>query len=249
MAHRDLKPENYLLLKDCAVEKNHLKLIDFGMSRKFNPGKPMSTRVVTPYYVAPEVLAGKYDEKCDIWSLGVIFYILFCGSPPFFSQYEGKRGDEDIFKKIRKAKYTFEDQEWKHVSSHAKKFVSDLLVLDAKKRPSSFEALEHPWVVEHMPKMKQVALSNDAMGSLSSFRKQGKVQKAALAMVAKFVPTDKVDDLSDMFTTMDINGDGMLSMDELRAGLLKSGLGECGDNLEQIMRDLDADGSGKIDYY
>ena len=60
-----------------------MKLIDFGMSRKFVPGQAMTTRVVTPYYVAPEVLAGKYDEKCDIWSLGVIFYILFCGSPPF----------------------------------------------------------------------------------------------------------------------------------------------------------------------
>merc|ERR1712078_394902 len=83
----------------------------------------------------------------------------------------------------------FEDSEWKHVSPHAKKFVADLLVLDAKKRPSAFEALEHPWVVEHMPKMKQVALSSEAMGSMKGFRKQGKVQKAALNMVAKNVPT------------------------------------------------------------
>ena len=82
-AHRDLKPENYLLARDLPIEQTHLKLIDFGMSRKFVPGQAMTTRVVTPYYVAPEVLAGKYDEKCDIWSLGVIFYILFCGSPPF----------------------------------------------------------------------------------------------------------------------------------------------------------------------
>jgi calcium-dependent protein kinase len=248
MAHRDLKPENYLLLKDCDVEKNHLKLIDFGMSRKFTPGKPMSTRVVTPYYVAPEVLAGKYDEKCDIWSLGVIFYILFCGSPPFYSHYEGKRGDEDIFKKIRKAKFTFEDSEWKHVSPHARKFVSDLLVLDVRKRPTAFEALEHPWVVEHMPKMKQVNLSSEAMGSMKGFRKQGKVQKAALNMVAKNVPTDKVEELSEMFLSMDANGDGMLSMDELKTGLEKSGLGEVNADLKEMMDALDADGSGRIDY-
>merc|ERR1719387_2565009 len=214
MAHRDLKPENYLLLKDCEVEKNHLKLIDFGMSRKFTQGKPMSTRVV----------------------------------PPFYSQYEGKRGDEDIFKKIRKAKYTFEDSEWKHVSPHARKFVSDLLVLDAKKRPSSFEALEHPWVVEHMPKMKQVNLSSEAMGSMKGFRKQGKVQKAALNMVAKNVPTDKVEELSEMFISMDANGDGMLSMDELKKGLETSGLGDVGSDLTEMMQALDADGSGKIDY-
>jgi calcium-dependent protein kinase len=248
MAHLDLKPENYLLLKDCEVEKNHLKLIDFGMSRKFTTGKPMSTRVVTPYYVAPEVLNGKYDEKCDIWSLGVIFYILFCGSPPFYSQYEGKRGDEDIFKKIRKAKYTFEDSEWKHVSPHARKFVSDLLVLDVKKRPSSFEALEHPWVVEHMPKMKQVALSSEALGSMKGFRKQGKVQKQALNMIAKNVPTDKVEELSDMFISMDVNGDGMLSMEELQNGLKTSGLDEVNADFAEMMMALDADGSGKIDY-
>merc|ERR1719440_1596313 len=247
-AHRDLKPENYLLARDLPIEQTHLKLIDFGMSRKFVPGQPMSTRVVTPYYVSPEVLGGKYDEKCDIWSLGVIFYIPFCGSPPFFSQYDGRRGDEDIFKKVKTGKYTFEASEWKHVSPHAKKFVSDLLVLDAKKRPSSFEALEHPWVVEHMPKMKQVALSSEAMGSMKGFRKQGKVQKAALNMVAKNVPTDKVEELSEMFISMDVNNDGMLSMDELKKGLETSGLGEVGSDLTEMMSALDADGSGKIDY-
>jgi len=175
-------------------------------------------------------------------------YILFCGSPPFYSQYEGKRGDEDIFKKIRKAKYTFEESEWKHVSNHARKFVSDLLVLDAKKRPSSFEALEHPWVVEHMPKMKQVNLSTEAMGSMKGFRKQGKVQKAALNMVAKNVPTDKVEELSEMFLSMDTNGDGMLSMDELKKGLMESGLSDVNENLTEMMEALDADGSGRIDY-
>jgi len=117
-----------------------------------------------------------------------------------------------------------------------------------KKRPSSFEALEHPWVVEHMPKMKQVALSSEALGSMKGFRKQGKVQKAALNMIAKNVPTDKVEELSDMFVSMDVNGDGMLSMEELQNGLKTSGLDEVNADFAEMMMALDADGSGKIDY-
>merc|ERR1712216_1116527 len=101
---------------------------------------------------------------------------------------------------------------------------------------------------EHMPKLKQVALSTEAMGSMKGFRKQGKVQKAALNMVAKNVPTDKVEELSEMFLTMDVNSDGMLSMDELKNGLEKSGLSEVNENLSEMMAALDADGSGKIDY-
>ena len=81
IVHRDLKPEN--LLYESRDANSNLKVIDWGSSRKYNPNIPMTKSKGTPYYIAPEVLKGTYNEKCDIWSLGVIMYIMLCGYPPF----------------------------------------------------------------------------------------------------------------------------------------------------------------------
>lgn len=81
IVHRDLKPEN--LLFDQKKQNANIKVIDFGTSRKFDPTKKLTKRLGTPYYIAPEVLKKNYDEKCDVWSCGVILYILLCGYPPF----------------------------------------------------------------------------------------------------------------------------------------------------------------------
>jgi len=248
MAHRDLKPENYLLATEEDVEKTHLKLIDFGMSRRFTKGTPMTTRVVTPYYVSPDVLSGKYSEACDIWSLGVIFYILFSGSPPFYSNYEGRKGDEDIFKKVKKGSYTFEASEWKHVSPQARKFVSDILVLDPAKRPTAESLLQHPWFIEHIPKMEPVSLSEQAIGSLKAFVNKNRLQKAALHMIAKYVGDDQVNDLQKMFESMDKDGDGTLTIKEVKEGLQTAGLHQLTAEMDEVMKGLDTDGSGKVDY-
>lgn len=248
MAHRDLKPENYLLSEDQPVEKANLKLIDFGMSRRFEPGKPMTTKVITPYYVSPDVLSGSYNEACDIWSLGVIFFILFCGSPPFNSRYEGKKADEDIFRKIKKADYSFDAGEWKHVSKEAQRFVMDLLTPDPKKRPTAKDLLEHHWLVVHMPTFKPVPLSTTAVDSLRAFRQKDRLQKVALQMIAKYIDDNKVDDLKKMFASMDADGNGTLTLQEMKIGLEKNGLQELVKEMEETMKQLDNDGSGLIDY-
>jgi calcium-dependent protein kinase len=247
-AHRDLKPENYLLARDLPVTETPLKLIDFGMSRKFEPGQPMKTRVVTPFYVSPEVLGGTYTEKCDIWSLGVIFYIMFCGSPPFYSNHEGKRGDEDIFKKVKAGKYSFDPSDWKHVSKQAQKFVSDCLQLDHTKRPSAEGLLEHPWVVEHIPKMTPVPLSASAISTLKAFRQKNKLQKIALNMIAHFVDDEKVEDLHMMFETMDADKSGTLEIREIKTGLENAGLPDLANDIAGVMKEIDNDGSGAVDY-
>ena len=84
IAHRDLKPENLLYINEGSEINNPIKVIDFGLSRNFEEQSKMNTKVGTAYYVAPEVLNGKYNEKCDVWSAGVILYILLSGEPPFF---------------------------------------------------------------------------------------------------------------------------------------------------------------------
>jgi calcium-dependent protein kinase len=110
IVHRDLKPENFLMAE--ASPDTEVKLIDFGLSKRFfGKAQHMHTMVGTPYYVAPEVLKGDYDERCDVWSLGVIMYILLCGYPPF----EGN-DNKAIFQKILKSEVIFEESEWKDIS-------------------------------------------------------------------------------------------------------------------------------------
>ena len=101
IVHRDLKPENLLLVSNSHIE--NIKVIDFGTSVVFDPNTKMNHKFGTPYYIAPEVLNRMYDEKCDVWSCGVIMYILLCGQPPF----KGKTHKE-IFDKIRAGKFTFQ---------------------------------------------------------------------------------------------------------------------------------------------
>merc|ERR1719160_1234288 len=123
IAHRDLKPENFLfteaLPKSEPIRNNTLKVIDFGIAKRFKrneSGKtlPMTTRAGTAYYVAPEVMNGKYDEKCDIWSCGVILYILLSGAPPFAGE-----NDADICDKAGKEPIRFDMPEFDQVSKQA----------------------------------------------------------------------------------------------------------------------------------
>jgi len=120
IAHRDLKPENFLLLtKD---DNSPLKIIDFGLSKEYKPEDKMTTRAGTPYYISPEVLMGKYDESCDIWSAGVILYILLTGMPPFYGD-----SDLEILNRVKAGKYDLEIPELEHVSKKAKDLISKMI--------------------------------------------------------------------------------------------------------------------------
>ena len=111
-------------------KENHwdLKVIDFGLSKVFNKDKKMNQRLGTPYYVAPEVLKKKYDEKCDIWSIGIILHILLTGSPPFMG-----RNDEQIFEQITVGHLAFNTPEWRTVSNEAKIFIKYIVCIKGGK--------------------------------------------------------------------------------------------------------------------
>ena len=140
-AYRDLKPENILLEQN--KDFDQIKIIDFGTSLVFDSSKPLDEKLGTPYYIAPEVLNKKYNEKCDIWSCGVILYIILSGIPPFNGQ-----SDQEIMKKVRIGKFSFSDPAWNNVSDKAKDLISKLLTYDTEHRPSAEEALRHPWIIE-----------------------------------------------------------------------------------------------------
>jgi len=138
IAHRDLKPEN-LLLRNADTD---VVLSDFGLSKIMGEETMMSTACGTPYYVAPEVLsASGYDREVDLWSIGVITYLLLCGFPPFYGE-----SLPEVFEQIMKAEFDFPDPYWTEISKEAKDFISKLLVVDAKKRLTAVQALQHPWV-------------------------------------------------------------------------------------------------------
>lgn len=142
VVHRDLKPENLLLENE--RDDTNIKVTDFGLSRIFlerDAPEMMKTACGTPGYVAPEVLDCKgYDKEVDMWSAGVILYILLCGYPPFFSETE-----PELFELIMKVKYEFHPKYWGHISDDAKDLISRLLLKDPKKRLTAVQALEHPW--------------------------------------------------------------------------------------------------------
>ena len=140
IVHRDLKPENVMLEKEKSFD--NIKLIDFGTAQVFDPSKKLNEQIGTPYYIAPEVLNKKYSKECDVWSCGVITYILLSGIPPFNGVT-----DSEIMAAIRKGKFNFNSAVWKKVSDDAKDFITQLLILDTEKRPSAEQALQHPWLV------------------------------------------------------------------------------------------------------
>lgn len=137
--HRDLKPEN-IIFEKLGEDKLNLKIIDFGTSRKIMLNEKLQTRMGTPYYIAPEVLNRNYDKKCDIWSLGIIMYILFCGYPPFNGST-----DEKIMQRIQNENFQFPPEEWDIVSNEAKELISLMLEKNPEERPSAAELLKHPW--------------------------------------------------------------------------------------------------------
>ncbi|XP_003973561.1 MAP kinase-activated protein kinase 3 [Takifugu rubripes] len=148
IAHRDIKPENLLYT---SKDKNTiLKLTDFGFAKETTLHNPLQTPCYTPYYVAPEVLGPeKYDKSCDMWSLGVIMYILLCGFPPFYSN-TGQAISPGMKRRIRMGQYEFPNPEWAEVSQEAKSLIHRLLKTDPNERMTITQFMNHPWINKSM---------------------------------------------------------------------------------------------------
>jgi len=143
IAHRDLKPENILLANQ--MSDTDVKLADFGLSRMIDESTMMKTACGTPTYVAPEVLkATGYGPEVDMWSIGVITYILLCGFPPFY-------GDTipEMFEQIMSGTFDYPEEYWETISDHAKDFINKLLKVNPSERMTAVAALEHPWLANN----------------------------------------------------------------------------------------------------
>jgi len=141
VVHRDLKPDNFVFACKGPLESSPLKLVDFGLSRRFSPGEVLKTAVGTVLYAAPEVYTQSYSPSCDLWSCGVIMYCLLCGHPPF----DGKTAKQTV-KLIRKGSYSLEGDEWDSVSESAKDLIRGLLTRDVTKRYTEAQLLSSHWI-------------------------------------------------------------------------------------------------------
>jgi calcium-dependent protein kinase len=146
IAHRDVQLENFLITKKGSLEQANVKLIDFTTAKNFANGVEMKTKICTPSYVAPEILKrtmDPYTEKVDIWSLGVVFFIMLCGQPPFFGT-----GDFDTLKLVKKGTFKFEPTEvWEKVPEPATDLVRKMIVKVVSDRFSAAEVVQHAWLV------------------------------------------------------------------------------------------------------
>eukprot|EP00929_Paragymnodinium_shiwhaense_P058566 TRINITY_DN2932_c0_g1_i1.p1 TRINITY_DN2932_c0_g1~~TRINITY_DN2932_c0_g1_i1.p1 ORF type:complete len:502 (+),score=153.25 TRINITY_DN2932_c0_g1_i1:86-1591(+) len=243
ICHRDLKPENFLFATKDSIEKGILKTIDFGLSCKFEEGQVLTTKAGTPYYVAPQVLCGKYDQRCDMWSCGVIMHVILCGYPPFCGETDG-----EVLQRVRLGVFSFKASDWKNVSEDAKDLIRQLLKMNPKDRYTAEQALNHAWIKNKAPKALQVNLHEGFVDNLRAFLCQNKLKKAALHIIANQLNEDQIKALRETFMSLDHNGDGQLTVNELKEGIVKAGLKEIPQDLQAIMDEVDSDGSGVIDY-
>lgn len=167
IAHRDLKPENIL----CEGEDDAMtiKIADFGLSKAFSGGDTLKTACGTPDYAAPEVLSmeGSYTMAVDMWSAGVITYVLLCGYPPFYAKEQ-----RELFQQILKADYDFPEEDWEAISDNAKDFINSLLKVDAGERMTAEQALQHPWLKETAAGEGHNIRIGKALGAYNERRKE-----------------------------------------------------------------------------
>ena len=252
ICHRDLKPDNIIFLNK--EPDSPIKIVDFGLSKIFGEIKPimkgnkiekniMSLRVGTAYYMAPEVIQGNYDNKCDIWSCGVILYILLCGYPPFDGDNEN-----DIIKAITKKKYSFPEEEWKSVSDDAKDLIKHM-ICDADKRYNAEMILNHPWIEKNAPNAKGNLAKFNAH-KLKNFDNLYKLTKYVLAFIASRVGDEDISTLKKIFEEMDTNKSGILDINEIKAGIDKMEKEKeiTEEEKEKIVKSIDTDKSSKIEY-
>ena len=246
IVHRDLKPENIMI-----IDKNQLtlKIIDFGGGKILKPGVFENDIVGTPYYIAPEVLKKKYNEKCDIWSCGVILFILLGGYPPF----NGKKREE-LFENILNKSVKFNQENWKSISDEAKDLIEKMLDKDFNSRPSAKQVLQHPWFKLYSEdSLKVVDIDNDnkrTINRIACFVKENKLKQAVLKFITVHFQLGKEEELlKKRFKQFDLDGNCLISQQEFKNVLINI-YGEYNAELltKKIFPLINVNGSGEISY-
>lgn len=270
IVHRDLKLENVLFF-DKTPESN-LKIIDFGLSAMVNEkihsffkdhndiANDLNSKVGTPLYVAPEVLRGKYSFECDIWSLGVIMFMLLSGDPPFVGASEDK-----LFELIEKGNINFTGKIWHNVSAKAKDLISKILKVNPKKRATGNQILKHPWfnMLQQVDEnhnsnpnggtnIKNVSDSlkgsnnlqvfdKTILTTLSSKKHVNKLKKEVLKVLINRLTHKDILNLKEAFNVIDIENTGMITVQELMMVMNQNGYNQSEEDVKKIIKRINGE--------
>ena len=250
IVHRDLKPENILIVDKDKEGLPTIKICDFGTSKIFEKDTVQKKLVGSSYYIAPEVLKKHYNEKCDIWSCGVIMYILLSARPPF-----GGENDNEIMGRVAYGKYDLSSPPFNKLSKSSLDLIQKLLTMDPNQRITAEQALNHPWFKEFKSqelynRINDTNTMKTLINNLKSYRRTSVIQETALAYLVHHFPQFKdVVNSCKLFNQIDKSGDGKITKDELYKGLAEK---YKSDTLEKdvdlIYSNLDMDNNGYIGY-
>uniref|UniRef100_A0A7S2TGQ5 Calcium-dependent protein kinase n=1 Tax=Lotharella oceanica TaxID=641309 RepID=A0A7S2TGQ5_9EUKA len=247
IAHCDLKPENFVF-KDRGTD-SPIKIIDFGMAKPVPPHVYLSVFAGTPYYTAPEILEGKYNSACDMWSMGVITFLMLYGFPPFHSSAhkEGSASTKEILRKVLdgftpevRAGYGAWFPRDIKVSAEARDLIAKLLTRDTAKRYTIDEMIAHPWFSK--AKGYQEPVDPRVQQSLLEFRRSNKFHQIVLHSLMQHCDREDERILHEAFNSLDADHDGMVSFKELQDKLK----GLRAEEIKKIFEDVDENGDGKL---
>lgn len=253
--HGDLKLENILIdnLKKnpeskigdrkVSYESIEIKVIDFGCSKIFAKGR-LSGVIGTSTYLSPEVIRNNYNEKCDVWSCGVVMYVLLSGLTPFYGET-----NEQMFDSIIKGKYDFSDSSFNEVSHEAKDLINKLMTYNHEDRCSALEALNHPFLKEKDSSYDQLKLNPSLMKDLKSVKSKMKFHQAVVAYIShNFANKGEVASLRKLFKFLDKDGSGTICKKEILEGYKAFGEEICENTVNDIIKAIDNDNNGYIEY-
>lgn len=204
ISHSDLKPENVMVQTDENNEVN-VKIIDFGNAIKLLNGDEFKKVTYTAFYSSPDMIKHKQCMKNDIWSLGVMLYIMLSGMPPFVGK-DVKTLDNNIINK----KVEFNGNEWANVSNEVKELIEKMLIKSASKRISAKECIKHSWFDEYSDEDNDINL--EIFDNLISFRKNQEFQKATLSFISNHLITESdKKEILHLFKSLDLDNNGYLS--------------------------------------
>ncbi|KAJ6741697.1 CDPK-RELATED KINASE 1 [Salix viminalis] len=212
VVHRDLKPENFLFTTK--EDNSPLKAIDFGLSDYVKPDERLNDIVGSAYYVAPEVLHRSYGTEADMWSIGVITYILLCGSRPFWA-----RTESGIFRAVLKTDPSFDEAPWPSLSPEAIDFLKRLLNKDYRKRLTAAQALSHPWLANHHD--IKIPLDMIVYRLAKAYIYSSSLRKSALVALAKTLTAAQLAYLREQFTLLGPSKNGYISMHNFKTAVIK----------------------------
>jgi calcium-dependent protein kinase len=241
--HRDLKLENFLFTRP--GEEGELKLIDFGLSRAYLEGEHMQRVAGTPYYMAPELLRGDYSEAVDMWSLGVIVYMLLSGQCPF-----GGSTTEEITNRVIQGNYVFPKSIWSDISEEAKNFISTLLVQNVNQRASATSAYGHAWIkgtsVNETHELSE-AKNAHIIQHMVEYRNYSELKRAALIAITFTLGEKEIAQMRKSFQAADKDNSGIVSNGEFVAVLKSHGIMD-DEECQRIYESVDQSHSDTVTY-